>query len=66
MKYLSNESLEAVQKEAGWSTVETDADLETLWQLAELKHKVHSSSIVEAEMKLAARNQLVAYETRGV
>jgi hypothetical protein len=60
MKYLSNESLEAVKKEAGRSTVETDADLETLWQLVELKHKVHSSSIVEALMKLATRNQLAA------
>jgi hypothetical protein len=26
MKYLSNESLEAVQKEVGWTTIETDAD----------------------------------------
>jgi hypothetical protein len=30
MKYLSDESLEAVQKEVGWTAVETDADPETL------------------------------------
>jgi hypothetical protein len=60
LKYLSDESLEAVQKEAGWTTVEADADPEMLWQLVELKHKVHSSSKVEAVMKLAARNQLAS------
>jgi hypothetical protein len=32
-----------------------DVDPETLWQLVELKHKVHLSSKVEAVMKLAAR-----------
>ncbi len=58
MKYLSNESLEAMQKEAGWTTVEMEADPETLLQLVELKHKVHSPSEVEAVMKLAARTQL--------
>jgi hypothetical protein len=58
MKYLSDESLEAVQKEAGWMTIEANADPETLWQLVELKHKVHSLSEVEAVMKLAARTQL--------
>lgn len=58
MKYLSDKSLEAVQKEAGWTTVEADADPETLWQLVELKHKVHSSSEVEAVMKLAATTRL--------
>jgi hypothetical protein len=35
-----------------------DVDPETLWQLVELKHKVHLSSKVEAVMKLAARTQL--------
>jgi hypothetical protein len=60
MKYLSDESIEAVQKEAGWTAVETDTDLETLWQLVALKHKVHSSSEVEAVMKLAARTQLAS------
>jgi spore coat polysaccharide biosynthesis protein SpsF (cytidylyltransferase family) len=55
MKYQSDKSLEAVQNKVGWMTVETDADPETLWQLVEQKHKVQSSSKVEAIMKLAAR-----------
>ncbi len=58
--FLSNESLYAVQKEAGGTTVDTDADTETLWQLVELIHKVLSSSKVEVVMKLAARTQLAA------
>jgi hypothetical protein len=66
MKYLSDKSLEAVQKEAGWTTVEADADPETLWQLVELKHKVHLSSEVEAVMKLAATTRLALTDkTRG-
>jgi hypothetical protein len=36
-----------------------DSDLETLWQLVELKLKVHSLSKAEAVM-LAARTQLTA------
>jgi len=60
LKYLSNKSLEAVQKEAGWTAVEVDADPEALWQMVKMKHKVHSSSKVEAVMKLAARTQLAA------
>jgi hypothetical protein len=57
---LSDESLDAVQKEAGWSAIETDADPETLWQLVEMKHKVHLLSKVEAVMKLAPRTQLAS------
>jgi hypothetical protein len=60
LKYLSDEILDAVQKEAGWSSVEADADPETLWQLVEAKHKVHSVSEVEAVVKLAARTQLAS------
>ena len=60
MKYLSDESLEAVQKEADWTSIEADVDPETLWQLVELKHKVHSSSEVEAVVKLPARNQFAS------
>jgi hypothetical protein len=60
LKYLSDESLDAVQKEAGWSSVEVDADPEMLWQLVEAKHKVHSASKVEAVVKLAARTQLAS------
>jgi hypothetical protein len=59
LQHLSDESLEAVQKEAGWPAVEQDADPEALWQLVEVKHKVHSASEVEAVVKLATRTQLV-------
>jgi hypothetical protein len=38
--------------------VEQDADPKALWQLVEMKHKVHSASEVEAVVKLAARTQL--------
>lgn len=44
LQYLSDESLDAIQKEAGWPVVEQDANTETLWQLVEMKHKVHSAS----------------------
>ena len=60
LKYLSDESLDSIQKEAGWSMVEADGDPETLWQLVETKHKVHSASEVEAVVKLAARTQLAS------
>jgi len=60
LKYLSDESFDSIQKEAGWSMVEADGDPETLWQLVETKHKVHSASEVEAVVKLAARTQLAS------
>jgi hypothetical protein len=60
LKYLSDESLDAIQKEPGWPTIEADANPETLWQLVEMKHKVHSASEVEVVVKLAARSQLAA------
>jgi hypothetical protein len=68
LQYLSDESLDAVQKEVGWAVVEQDANPEALWQLVEKKHKVHSASEVETAVKLAARTQLVttrqgAFET---
>jgi hypothetical protein len=44
LQYLSDESLDAIQKEAGWPVVEQDANTETLWKLVEMKHKVHSAS----------------------
>jgi hypothetical protein len=47
-----------VQKEAGWPVVEQDANPEALWQLVEMKNKVHSVSKVEVVVKLAARPQL--------
>jgi hypothetical protein len=58
LQHLSDESLDAVQKEVGWTEIEEGADPEGLWQLIELKHKVHSTSQVEAVVKLAARTQL--------
>ena len=48
------------RKEAGWSTVEADANPEMIWQLIETKHKVHSASEVEAVVKLTARTQLAS------
>jgi hypothetical protein len=58
LQHLSNESLDAVQKEVEWMEIEENVDPEGLWQLIELKHKVHSASEVEAIVKLAARTQL--------
>jgi hypothetical protein len=58
LQHLSDESLDAVQKEVEWTQIEENADPEGLWQLIELKHKVHSASEVEAIVKLAPRNQL--------
>jgi hypothetical protein len=65
LKYLSDESLDAIQKEPGWPAVEADANPETLWQLVEMKHKVHSASEVEVVVKLAARSQLAACKQGG-
>jgi len=48
------------RKEAGWSTVEADANPEMIWQLIETKHKVHSASEVEAVVKLVASTQLAS------
>ncbi len=59
LQHLSNESLDAVQKEAGWLIIEQDANPEALKQLVENKHKVHSASEVKAMVKLVARTQLV-------
>lgn len=58
LQHLSDESLDAVQKELEWSTAEQGADPKVLWGLVEKKHKVHSISEVEAVVKLAARMQL--------
>jgi hypothetical protein len=60
LQYLSDKSLDAIQKEVRWPVVEQDANPEALWQLVEMKHKVHSASEVETVVKLAARTQLAA------
>jgi hypothetical protein len=58
LQHLSNKSLDAVQKEAGWLIIEQDVNPEALKQLVENKHKVHSASEVKAMVKLVARTQL--------
>jgi hypothetical protein len=57
LKYLSEESLEAVRKANDWDEVEEDVDPERLWEFIIDKHRVHSTSEVVAIVKLEARNQ---------
>jgi hypothetical protein len=59
MKHLSDESLDAVQKEAGWTAVDNDADQEMLWQLVEMKHNVHSASEFKAVVKQGAFQSII-------
>jgi hypothetical protein len=56
-KYLSKESLEAVQKHQDWANIEANMDPVHLWKIVEDKHRVHSMSEVAAIVKLEARNQ---------
>jgi hypothetical protein len=58
LKYLSDESLEAIQKVQDWTDIEEKVDPERLWKAIEEKHRVHSTSEVAAIFKLEARNQL--------
>jgi hypothetical protein len=58
LQHLSHENLDAVQKEAEWLVVQQDTNGETLWQLVEMKHKVHAASKVKGVEMLAARTQL--------
>jgi hypothetical protein len=58
LKYLSDESLEAIQKTKEWTDIEEKVDPERLWLAIEDKHRVHSMSEVAAIVKLEARNQL--------
>jgi hypothetical protein len=58
LKYLSEESLEAVQKHPDWAVIEANVDPVRLWNIVEDKHRVHSTSKVGAIVKLEARNQL--------
>jgi hypothetical protein len=64
-KYLSDESLDAVQKVQNWEDIEKEVDPERLWQAIEEKHKVHSTSEVAAVIKLEARNQLQSLRQGG-
>jgi hypothetical protein len=58
LKYLSEESLEAVQKHQEWANIEANVDPVRLWKIVEDKHRVHSTSEVAAIVKLEAQNQL--------
>ncbi|MFN9983217.1 MAG: hypothetical protein ACK53Y_25035, partial [bacterium] len=58
LKYLSEESLEVVQKHQDWADIEANVDPIHLWKIVEDKHRVHSTSKVAAIIKLEARNQL--------
>jgi hypothetical protein len=65
LKYLSDESLDAVQKVKDWEKIEEKVDPERLWKAVEEKHKVHSTSKVAAVIKLEARNQLQSLRQGG-
>jgi hypothetical protein len=58
IKYLSEESLEAVQKHQDWANIEANMDPVCLWKVVEDKHRVHSMREVAAIVKLEAKNQL--------
>jgi hypothetical protein len=58
LKYLSNESLEAVKKDANWDAIEEGTNPEGLWKAVIEKHKVHSACEVESITQLSARVQL--------
>ncbi len=55
MMYLSEESLDAVKREAKWDKIEDKANPQGLRHLVEKKHKVHTTSEVKEVMKLTAR-----------
>ncbi len=52
LKYLSEESLEAVQKHQDWADIKANVDPVRLWKVVEDKHSVHSTSKVAAKVKL--------------
>jgi len=58
LKYLSEESLEVVQKHQDWADIEANVNPVRLWNKVEDKHRVHSTSEVAAIVKLETRNQL--------
>jgi hypothetical protein len=68
MQYLSPESLDELKHQPDYETVKYQCDVQTLWQMIEEMHKVHSISKVAAVMRKAARNEYMnckqgAYET---
>jgi hypothetical protein len=44
LKYISNESMEALQTVKEWSKIEESIDPECLWNAVQEKHCVHSTS----------------------
>jgi hypothetical protein len=65
LKYLSEESLEAIKRAKEWSDVKEDVDPKRLWSIIVDKHRVHSTSKVAAVVKLEARNQLQSLKQGG-
>jgi hypothetical protein len=65
LKYLSEESLEAVKRTKEWSEVKDNVDPEKLWSIIVDKHRVHLTSEVAAVVKLEARNQLQSLRQGG-
>jgi hypothetical protein len=66
LKYLSDESLEAIQKVQDWTDIEESVDPERLWKAIEDKHRIHSTSKVAAIVKLEACNQLQSLRQGGL
>jgi hypothetical protein len=68
MQYLSPESIDDLKRQPDYETVKYQRDVQTLWQMIEETHKVHSISKVAAVMRKTARNDYMnckqgAYET---
>ncbi len=64
LKYLSDKSLDAIQKVPDWTEIEESVDPGCLRKAVEDKYRVHSTSEVAALIKLEAKNQLQKFETR--
>jgi hypothetical protein len=64
LKYLSDKSLDAIQKVPDWTEIEESVDPECLRKAVKDKFRVHSTSKVAGVIKLEARNQLQKFETR--
>ncbi len=68
MQYLSPESVDELKRQPGYETMKYQRDVQTLWQMIEETHKVHSISKVAAVLRKTARNNYTnckqgAYET---
>jgi hypothetical protein len=56
LQYLSDESLEAVQRQKDWDDVENQNNAEKLWKYIEETHKISTISQVALITKLSARS----------